>query len=61
MAVEVSEMLAEIAQAQALGVLEALRVAYVGRNGEVTERLKSVGKLTRARRLMPSECRLRLP
>jgi phenylalanyl-tRNA synthetase alpha chain len=45
MAIERAEMLANIEHAGSLAELEILRVAYVGRSGEVTEILKSVGKL----------------
>jgi phenylalanyl-tRNA synthetase alpha chain len=50
MAVERAEMLANISKAKSLDELEALRVAYVGRSGVVTEILKGVGKLPPAER-----------
>lgn len=45
MAIDRGEMLAKIEQSSSLTELENLRVAYLGRSGEVTEMLKSVGKL----------------
>lgn len=45
MAINVSDMLDKISQAKTITELEELRVAYVGRSGEVTEALKGVGKL----------------
>lgn len=50
MAIEAQNMLEKISQAQSVAELENLRVAYVGRSGEVTEILKSVGKLPPAER-----------
>ncbi len=50
MAIKAKDMLEAIEQAGSLEALEALRVAYVGRSGEVTEILKSVGKLPPAER-----------
>ena len=43
-------MLESIAKARSLEALEALRVAYLGRKGRVTEQLKGVGALPTAER-----------
>jgi len=45
MAVNITDIQKEITQAESLERLEELRVAYLGRKGVVTERLKAVGGL----------------